>query len=451
MPALELSYDVGDDATAPLAWGQQTTWDDIQFFLPEIKSFGVLGGWLPLDEVSTTIENVQLALVELVRRHPSLRSRYYNRADGSSAQTVLGRGVFTVLVEESGDEVLKSAQAAADHIFATGFDHDGGRPFRPVLITTGDTPRLLLFGVSHVATDLAGANQLSDELLELVQGHSAPRPAWTPVQLAEFEQSAPGQELDAAAQNHLRRQVETAPPRLLPIIREPEPDRFWRGQLTSTALPLLLRVLGRRYRTSTSTVLLALTTLIVNRLSGQEDCLIGLVQANRTAEPLTHCISSLSQTVQTTVSATGASTFAELIARTADAADLAQRHSRFDARRATETIRQVQHQRGLSIELTCRFNDTWSEMRRQLKRTSTDAREIGVATEHSRFDWLERTDSDKIALFVDVFGTDDELELRALADTARISPTGIERLLRSYEQLALQLLDGDRVLAELDY
>ncbi len=452
MPTVDLHYDVGDDATSVLAWGQQTTWDDIQFFLPEVKAFGVLGGWLPLDDITTTIEDVQLALAEILRRHPSLRSCYYNRADDVSLQTVLGRGRATLLVERVADAgVLKAAQVAADDIFATGFDHEGGQPFRPVLIVTGETPRLLLFGVSHVATDLAGANQLSDELLGLLRGQNEPRTAWSPVELAEFEQSSAGRAMDDAAQLHLSRQVETAPAQLLPKVLRPQPERFWRGQLTSEALALTLRVLGRRYRTSTSTVLLALTALIVNHHSGKEECLMGLVQANRTAESLMYCVSSLSQTVQATVSATGAATFAELIARTAAAADEAQQHSRFDARRATETIAAIERRRGHSIELTCRFNDTWSSMRRQLKRTSTDPAELRAAAQRSRFEWVERTDSDKIALFIDVFGNDDQVELRALADTARIGPDGIEGLLGAYELLALRLLDGDLSLSELDY
>lgn len=450
----------GRSRTAPLGWGQQATWGDIQFFLPEVKSFSVMGGWLPLP-AGSTVEIVLAQLSELVDRHESLRSRYRTDPDGTGHQQVLGSGSLPVLVLDRSadhqDDLHVVGYHAALDILATGFDHAADGPFRAVLALDGGVPGILLFGLSHVAADQQGADLLSAELGALIEaavnGRPSPEPksSWQPADVAEFEQSAAGQLLDAQSQDYLRRHLRSAPPAMLALPAGPadaDEPRYWRGQLDSAAIALAVRVVARRHRTSTSVILLAVTALAFRALTGTTTCSLGLVLANRTAPELRSCVSSLSQTIEIGFSS-AVDGFGELVEAAATASAEAQQHGRFDFRTAVRIRDEIAAERGIEFDLTCRFNDTWSSFRRQLARRSADLAEIENAAKASTFSWLEKTDSDKITLFIDIFGSDDQVQLRALADTVRIPPDRIQALLFGYEQLLTALVGGDLRMAEM--
>ncbi len=454
----------GRSRTAPLGWGQQATWGDIQFFLPEVKSFSVMGGWLSLP-AGSTVDLVLGQLSELINRHESLRSRYRTDPDGTGHQQVLGSGSLPVLVLDRSpdheDELHVVGYRAALDILATGFDHAADGPFRAVLAMDGGVPGILLFGISHVAADQQGADLLSAELGAMIEAAVAgrpipePKPGWQPVEVAEFEQSPQGQLLDTQSQDYLREHLRSAPAAMLPLPAELPADpaagdepRYWRGQLDSAAIALAVRVVARRHRTSTSVVLLAVTAAVFRALTGTPTCSLGLVLANRTVPELRGCVTSLSQTIEIGFSS-AVNDFAELVQAAAAASATAQQHGRFDARAALRIRKEIAEERGIEFDLTCRFNDTWSSFRRQLSRRSADAAEIENAVKASTYSWLEKTDSDKITLFIDIFGTDDQVQVRALADTARIAPARIQALLYGYERLLTALVGGDLPMSEV--
>jgi hypothetical protein len=450
----------GRSRTAPLGWGQQATWNDIQFFLPEVKSFSVMGGWLPLP-AGSTVELVLSQLSELLNRHESLRSRYHTKADGTGHQQVLGSGSMPVRVLDRSadheDELHIVGYHAALDILATGFDHAADGPFRAVLAVDDGVPGILLFGISHVAADQQGADLLSAELGAMIEAAVTgepvpePRPGWQPADVAEFEQSAAGQLLDAQSQDYLRQHLRSAPPAMLPLPSDPisgEEARYWRGQLDSAAIAIAVRMVARRHRTSTSVVLLAVTAAAFRALTGTTSCSLGLVLANRTVPEVRSCVSSLSQTIEIGFSS-AVNGFGELVEAAAAASADAQQHGRFDARAAIGIRREIAAERGIEFDLTCRFNDTWSSFRRQLSRRRADLAEIENVAKASTFSWLEKTDSDKITLFIDIFGTDDQVQVRALADTVRISPPRLQALLYGYERLLMALVGGDLTMAEM--
>lgn len=109
----------------------------------------------------------------------------------------------------------------------------------------------------------------------------------------------------------------------------PGHPRYLCGRLESAAVPLALRVLARRHRTSTSAVLLAATAALARALTGTERHTFALVAAGRTDPAAQYAITSLSQTGWATLD-TGVASFAELTATAATALADTARHCLHD-------------------------------------------------------------------------------------------------------------------------
>ncbi|MDH6121214.1 hypothetical protein ABH930_005759 [Kitasatospora sp. GAS204A] len=459
----QISLGGGRARTAPLAWGQRTTWDDMGRFLPEVKAFFVLSRRVPVP-AGLGADAVVDGLRVLLERHESLRSRYHRAPGAAVVQEVLpeGRVPLTVIdwTPADGEPFEAAVERAQQAVVTRRIDHASEPPVLLTLLTRAGAPALVVLGVSHVAADARAVDLLMAELAGLLDATAAGAPApppwtrWQPADQAAYEQSPAGMLRNAAALHRLREQLAAAAPGAFPApvppVTPPGHPRYLCGRLESAAVPLALRVLARRHRTSTSAVLLAATAALARALTGTERHTFALVAAGRTDPAAQYAITSLSQTGWATLD-TGVASFAELTATAATALADTARHCLHDPRAARTLIHDLQRRSAAPLELGCRFNDMWAWTRKQPVHALPDQRAVRAATAGTRLDWPadQATDNDRITLSVNIYGTAERIVIEALADTHRLPRSRLGDLLRGYERLLVELVTREVAPAEV--
>ena len=451
----EVAFQGRREATGPIAWGQCTTWDDIHYFLPDTLPFFVLKRMVPVP-AGLSLDDVLAELAELVSRHETLRSHYFLEPSGDVTTSVVRSGTLAVTVldvdsppSEMAEETLKPL---VYEISGTWFDHATELPVRPGVLVYQGIPALVVLGISHVSVDMQAAGMLAAELTDLLSARRAgvPRPAaveaMQPIDVAAWEHSERGQRKSESALAHRRKQLDVIAPTMFGDPRPGESPRYWRGCLTSTAVPLALRILDERYTGGIPAILLSTDILLLHALTGSDQVTVGLVFGNRTTADTRPVISSLSETVITTFTR-GQGTFADLVSRTWSTCMRSYMHGRFDDRAAVALTEQVGRERGVQFDLTCRFNDTWSfGLADKPEGAVLDPETVRAALPESTFHFPDQTDLDKITFYVDIGGDGQTVRLNLLADTRRVPPASIEAFLRGYEQALVALAERDLCL-----
>ncbi|GLZ43490.1 condensation domain-containing protein [Actinokineospora sp. NBRC 105648] len=431
----DVVFHSGRSRTGTLAWGQRGTWDIMAEWLPEMKPFFVLSRWLDIP-LLLELGDVLDILGELLSRHESLRTHYHRTPRGDATQEVLAAGTLTIEVfDRPADDPVTFADIVTDctiRLGGTPIDHGTELPIRVAVALHEGIPVLLYFAVSHLSADNSSADLLVTELGKLFRARAdglplpPPRPAQQPLDLVAHESSPEGQLRTIEAVRYLRAQLARLTPGMLPARAEPVAPRFHRGELESDAIPVAVRLAARRYRTTTSVILLSITTALVRDLVVGPVYALEIMQGNRTAPELFGTVSSLNQAVLTAVEVTAGS-FAELVRQSEQCMAAAARHARYDARATRAVPRQAVP--------GCQFNDMWSTLPRS-RAIAVDLVELAAAT---TFSWPQTAESEGMSLFLDTRGTSERLQLSLMADTALLPPAEIRAFLYAFEQLALDL------------
>jgi condensation domain-containing protein len=435
---------------APLAWGQQTTWTDIQYFMPRMKYFFVMRQEVPV-AAGVALGTVLTAVGELVSRYEALRSHYRTDRDGRGVQEVLDDGCLTVRVYTGPDADFGAGFAAEqDTVAGVPFQHERELPIRVLVGVRAGAPVAVGLAVSHVAVDAQGASLLAAELTRLivaVHEHSAlpeaPR-ARQPVDQAAIECSAAGQARNRSAMAYFRKQLRLVPADMFPDRVPADGPRYRRAELRSTSVTPALRILAERHRASTSNVLLAAYAAALHATTGTAVLPISLVFGNRVEPDLRHSISCLSQIVLSVVDASAAS-FGELVARASAASLRAFRHGKFDSIMFDEVVAEISAERGTAIDLMCRFNDVRPPVAPSPGPEDLAGSRAAVRlAPPSTFSWISQTDDDKISCFLSVYGDATRTRLAVLLDVCRIPADAVEPFLRRIENLlTVEALGGE--------
>jgi hypothetical protein len=436
----DVSYRGAAGIPVPLAWGQQTTWTDIQHFMPIMKPFFIIKRRIDLP-CGAALGDVLVQIGELISRHEALRSNYWTHSDGTGMQKVRDGGHIEVTIIDAAPSDFESELNRQEEIMVgSTFDHAVELPVRVVVGLLNGVPATALLGVSHVAVDAQGARLLAEELSTLIAAHTAgkalppPRVARQPADESDFERSPAGRELNAAAMAYVRRQLCRIPAPIFSGVNPVHGARFRRGELRSTAIPLALRLLAQRLHTSTSILLLAAFAGQLRTLSTAAAIPITLVYGNRADPQLRYSISSLSQTVLSVIDVE-VDSFAQLVKNATSAAMQAYRHGRFDPLEFAAVVDEVVAKRGTVPELMCRFNDMRFPDGGQ---ASLPPDEVLRQEPRGTFQWIYETDDDKITAFLDVYGEQGLVTLRLLADTGKISQPETEGILRGIERVLVE-------------
>ncbi|MFI6785818.1 amino acid adenylation domain-containing protein [Nonomuraea sp. NPDC050383] len=216
---------------------------------------------------------LESAINEIVRRHPSLRTRYEEH-DGEPVPVV--EPAVTVAMKVM-DATPRGADALARHAARDPFDLRNGPVLRALLLRLADDRHRLLVTVHHIAFDGWSAGVLLDELARLYAGETLPLPAG-PRQARRGLEGLP----------YWRKALDSPPERLgLPADRPGAAAPVRRGARVRVTLPdgLLgdLEALGRRAQASPFMVLFAAFQALLHRYSGQDDIVTGVPFSGREA------------------------------------------------------------------------------------------------------------------------------------------------------------------------
>ncbi|WP_211299217.1 non-ribosomal peptide synthetase, partial [Methylovulum psychrotolerans] len=278
----------------PLAWAQQRLW-----FLAQLDPAASLAYHLPLGvRLDGRLDRAALsaALDRLIARHEALRTTF-SEDDGEPRQHIAPAGCGFCLAEHDLSGLDSAAQAAAvtGHSAAeaeTAFDFGHGPLIRGRLLRLAADAHLLLVTQHHIISDGWSVGRLLHEFAALYAAYCQGLPDPLPPLALHYPDYAAWQRqwLQGAALNaqlsHWRQHLDAAPALLALPTDYPRPARQsyhgadWRFRLP----PELSRAVsqyGQRHGATLFMTLLTAWAVLLSRLSGQTDVVIGTPIANR--------------------------------------------------------------------------------------------------------------------------------------------------------------------------
>ena len=234
------------------------------------------------------------ALSEVVRRHEVLRS-IFPSSEGVPSQVILAPSDIEIPLVELSDLDPAEREAAALRIARAEaqnpFDLAQGPLLRAQLLRLDTDDHVLLLSVHHIVFDGSSTEVFWQDLASIYRAYHDDKPfplPDLPVQYVDFA-SWQKQSLDEAAYaSHLaywKQQIGEHPPALnLPTDRPRQYGHFPGAKKTSclaSPLSAALKSLSRREGVSLSMTLLAAFSVLLHRLAGQDDILVGMPTVRR--------------------------------------------------------------------------------------------------------------------------------------------------------------------------
>jgi amino acid adenylation domain-containing protein len=273
----------------PLAYAQERLW--FSYLLDPERAQYIITAPLRLAG-ALDVHRLRQAFTEIVRRHEILRSTYDQR-DGLGVQRVSPPGPVALpvadlggLPEEARDPEMLRLAALEETV---PIDLRRGPVHRFRLVRMADEDWLLILSVHHIASDGWSTGILLQELADLYGGASLPP---IPVQYGDYavwqRRWLQGEALERLLDSW-RHALEGAPVRIdLPTDR-PRPaagsHRSNRGSILSMTLPgeIAARVdaVSRRLGATPFMTFFAAYEVLLHRLTGQDDVLVGTPVAGR--------------------------------------------------------------------------------------------------------------------------------------------------------------------------
>ncbi|HEU4556305.1 MAG TPA: non-ribosomal peptide synthase/polyketide synthase [Longimicrobium sp.] len=294
------------------------------------------------------------ALTELVRRHEPLRTAL-PAVDGVPVQRIAPPPASFDLpvadlrhlpVAEGRAEAVRLAAEAARH----RFDLASGPLFRASLVHVGDAEHLLLLNLHHAIGDGWSVGVLREELSALYGAFSRGLPSPLPEPALQYADYAVWQrELLSGAvleqQAEFWRQALDGAPALLelPADRPRPPVESHRGAVeglfVSAGLTSELHALARREGATLFMVLLAALDVVLGRLAGQEDVVVGAPIAGRTRAETDRMVGLFLNSLALRTDLSGDPTFRELLGRVRETTLDAYAHQELPFERVLEEVR----------------------------------------------------------------------------------------------------------------
>ena len=341
---------VARDADLPLSFAQQRLWFLHQWepSSPFYNSPSVvrLSGHLQLSVLQRT-------LLEVVRRHEVLRTTFPTQG-GRPRQRITATLLPELpLVDLStlDPEVAESAatQLARDEA-QRPFDLSAGPLLRVTLLRLSEEEHVLLFTLHHIVSDGWSMGLLVREVAALYRAYQAGEDSpleELPVQYADYAQWQRGWLQGEVLERQLaywRQQLAGAPPVLeLPTDRARPVVQSYRGAAwefrLGEELTGGLKELSRRCGVTLFMTLLAGFEVLLWRLSGQADIVVGTAIANRTRRETEALIGFFVNTLVLRVEVRGEESFEELVGRVREVCLGAYGHQEVPFERLVEELR----------------------------------------------------------------------------------------------------------------
>ena len=293
------------------------------------------------------------ALGDVIARHESLRTRYPLH-EGHPVQVIIPavdalRGFRVALVDTTPDRVDEEIAGVVE----PGFDLTGPNAVRAAILRLASDRHLLVFVVHHINADGGSLRPLARDLTTAyrarISGPAGPWPAVvgpTRVQYADYaiwhaerlSAEAPGGRTEEEAQlDYWERRLGTVrEPAVIPTDRPRPAEPRHLGGVVDLSVPpetaTVLKHLARVNNTTQFVVMHAALAVLIGRLSGTEDIVIGTPFAGRDDPALADMVGMLATTVPLRTGLRLDEPFDELLrrVRTEDVTDLAHADVAFD-------------------------------------------------------------------------------------------------------------------------
>ncbi|HEY7766598.1 amino acid adenylation domain-containing protein, partial [Longimicrobium sp.] len=294
------------------------------------------------------------ALGELVRRHEPLRTTL-PAVDGVPVQRISPPPAeFDLPVTDLRHLSVDERRAEAGRLTAEAsrhrFDVARGPLFRASLVHVADDEHFLLLNIHHAVGDGWSLGVLREEISALYGAFARGEPSPLPEPVLQYADYAVWQRerLSGAA---LERQVEFwrqaldgAPALLeLPTDRPRPPVESHRGEverlLIEPALAAEVHALARREGATLFMVLLAALDVVLGRLAGQEDVVVGTPIAGRTRAETERMVGLFLNSLALRADLSGDPTFRELLGRVRESTLEAYAHQDVPFERVLEEVR----------------------------------------------------------------------------------------------------------------
>jgi amino acid adenylation domain-containing protein len=349
------------DASIPLSFAQQRLW-----FLNQLEDGASATYNMPFAfrlNGELDVEALEESLNEIVRRHESLRTTYRVAEGRHDAHQVIKEHtafrppLIDVPILTQGGQLTAEAERLALAEARRPFDLSRDVLLRAALLRaepadSSQSPRehILLLTMHHIASDIWSVGVLVRELSLLYrafhQGAPSPLPE-LPIQYADFASWQRRQMQERRLNEDLgywRQQLAGAPPLLeLPSDRPRPPVQTFDGGVCyhtlSPALTSALKTLSIRSECTLFMTLLAAFNVLLMRLSGQEDLVIGTPIAGRTQAEVAPLIGSFVNALVLRTNLSGNPPFQELLKRVRTVALDAYRHQELPFEALVEALK----------------------------------------------------------------------------------------------------------------
>lgn len=275
------------------------------------------------------VEALTRCLQEIVRRHEPLRSVFF-KVDGIPMQRVCPPSSFSLPIIDlrslSEEEREQEEQRLLQQDPLSSFDIRQELLLRATLIRSADNMFILMINMHHVACDGWSIDVLREELGALYEAYSQGRPSplpELPVRYVDYvlwqRRRLQGALLEQQL-SYWRRQLANLPgPLHLPTDRPRSARQTFNGGSYAFALPPALyhalEELAQNEGVTLFMLLFAVFQVLLCRLSGQEDILVGTPIANRTQADLEKLIGCFVNTIVFRVDMEGNPSFRTLLQR----------------------------------------------------------------------------------------------------------------------------------------
>ena len=242
------------------------------------------------------------AFDQLVARHEALRTTF--AADGKTQHIATALAIDLPLVDLSALDPDGQKRALAARIEAettAPFDLARGPLLRAALVKLAEDRHDLVLTVHHIVCDGWSFANVATDLAALYSG----RPPAAPGAFREYAQWLRERQAEpefAASENFWLRQFSEIPPTMeLPVDHPRGKERTYRGARCATVVPRELHEALKRFsatqRCTLFTTMLAAFQVLLHRLTGQDDLVVGIAAAGQAAmgrENITgHCLNFL--------------------------------------------------------------------------------------------------------------------------------------------------------------
>ena len=274
------------------------------------------------------VEALQRALTHIVARHETLRSRFVSVDDQAQVTIAPVDSGLLLQVEDlrQDPQAEASVQALLAQEAATAFDLQHNPLIRGRLLRLADEHHVLLLTVHHIVADGWSMGVLTRELMALYQAFSHGQPNPLPPLALQYGDYAVWQrrwlsgEVLQRQSDYWQQTLDGAPALLtLPTDRPRPTQQDFAGSSVEVRLDERLsaglKALSQRHGVTLFMTLMSAWSLLLSRLSGQPDVVIGSPVANRTRAEIEGLIGMFVNTLALRIDTSGEPNVATLLAR----------------------------------------------------------------------------------------------------------------------------------------